>query len=761
MTTCPRFYLCDFFELLTKTPRGGHVLFGSAAGDGISEITCWSNGKSHNEVVLLSQEKYIVERGVGYRCVRGIDSLVTLTKEQVIEFMSLLKRIRAENTAIKKAINPLLKYYVPNQNRNRLTFALSGVLHKGGLEEYLIDDLQEYLMDVDGSDTPEERIARFDVIKNTFVKDSNSKEVSGRDKFLEAVNNDESVLVTIQEAFKPLGYFKDYRTNSSSGSSGKAKESNSSESPDEEEQEPNKRHEQVQYYTDSEIFAEAIMIDGKPCFAIADNHGHISLKKEIEVVTDIDDKTEKVKSVRIYQPLQDFSYITIPYSFKSKEDFENIAKFAQNKQLCTLDSLYWLIKSIWSKYIDADNNHLSICAADTIFSYFQDRIGLTHYLFFVGDNDSGKSNNLVVFHFLGYRNMMSMGISVANIYQFLGSGEEGIGTICEDEANSLDEDKDKMDLAKSGYTKGYPVIRISILPDGTRHQRKYNTFCMKLYSAEKAPDFIKAKGLNQRIVKMKCIAGEPEYDILEVVNPLGDDIHEGLLTELHRVRNLLLCYRLVHRNDKMPNIRINLKNREKQLFKPLLRLFQNANTIDELRTVIASYVNERRESKSHGLHAFLIGLVNDMVKDQNYDDIQASLSQEVKLKSASIWAKLQARLEGRFLSEHSLSFDTVEYGIISQKMVISILEDVFKAKVKSSNSERYVIFQRKNLEKVTKSYDIQEVVITSNTAPGSDSNDSTHSTDSGSVSDPTETIDNEECEENKSDNDKTSKKEDE
>ena len=43
---------------------------------------------------------------------------------------------------------------------------------------------------------------------------------------------------------------------------------------------------------------------------------------------------------------------------------------------------------------------LNMCTADTIYTYFQDKIGLTHYFsFFVGNNASGKSNNLTVFHF--------------------------------------------------------------------------------------------------------------------------------------------------------------------------------------------------------------------------------------------------------------------------------------------------------------------------------------------------------------------------
>ena len=69
-----------------------------------------------------------------------------------------------------------------------------------------------------------------------------------------------------------------------------------------------------------------------------------------------------------------------------------------------LDTLYRKVKSIWKKYVDADDFHISICAADTIFTYYQDRLGLVHYLFFVGGATSGKSNRLEVFRFLAYRN---------------------------------------------------------------------------------------------------------------------------------------------------------------------------------------------------------------------------------------------------------------------------------------------------------------------------------------------------------------------
>ena len=93
---------------------------------------------------------------------------------------------------------------------------------------------------------------------------------------------------------------------------------------------------------------------------------------------------------------------------------------------------------------------------------------------------------------------------------------------------------------------------------------------------------MKAKGFKERVLEIHCINGFPENDITEVYNSSGEEKFQTLLDELNQIRNRLLIYRLSHYNDKFPNIPINLQNREKQLFKPLLRIFQNTETVEEL-----------------------------------------------------------------------------------------------------------------------------------------------------------------------------------
>ena len=101
---------------------------------------------------------------------------------------------------------------------------------------------------------------------------------------------------------------------------------------------------------------------------------------------------------------------------------------------------------------------------------------MTHYLFFVGNNGSGKSNNLQVLKFLAYRNFTSTDMTAANIYQFLGSDEEGQGTLCEDEADRIDNDRPKMSIYKNGYITGFPVARTDTSFGRKQAKTKYILF---------------------------------------------------------------------------------------------------------------------------------------------------------------------------------------------------------------------------------------------------------------------------------------------
>ncbi len=192
--------------------------------------------------------------------------------------------------------------------------------------------------------------------------------------------------------------------------------------------------------------------------------------------------------------------------------------------------------------------------------------------------------------------MTSAGITPATLYRFYGGREEGIGTICEDEANDHDENEDKMRFYKNGYTTGKPVIRNDDTESG-RIPQKFFTFGWKALAAERLPDSVIARGFLDRTIVMPCVYGYPEYDITEVTNPMGEEKFTQLL----------------HHDDKFSDIPLNITGREKQLFKPILRIFNCTETQKELEDVISNYVNERRAANVNSQHAFIFGIVVKLI----------------------------------------------------------------------------------------------------------------------------------------------------
>jgi hypothetical protein len=481
----------------------------------------------------------------------------------------------------------------------------------------------------------------------------------------------------------------------------------------------------IQKYSDDTILAEAVIIDGKSYFLVVcnndDSNSNDSSSSSLVSIQEFIELNDK-----ILKPLEEDAYLSKPYNFASEQQVREYIDSTKNE---TLDTLYKKVKSICQKYIDADDFHLSILSADIIYTYFQDKLGLTHYLFFIGDNTSGKSNNLRVIHTLAYRNFMSTDLTAANIYQFLGSFQEGQGTLCIDEADDIDSNTDVMRIFKNGYTSGFPVARLIDNPSSQgsgKKQYRFFTFGFKAFSAERLPDSITAKGFNQRIIPLPCTFGNPQYDISEVLNPAGEEEHHELVEELTKVRNTLLIFRLLHYHHKIPDIKLNLTGREKQLFKPVIRVFQSTSILKgHLLKIISKYVSQRRESNANSLHAFLYKVIIKLINEQNASELPSSL----------IWDNIINQLPGSNISNRPLSYESSEFGTISQKGIVEILIQVFGAKQSLNRQDkRKLIFDLDKLKRLGRIYElsIQVKVGTSSTSSTSDfMTDTTDLTDIG------------------------------
>jgi hypothetical protein len=436
----------------------------------------------------------------------------------------------------------------------------------------------------------------------------------------------------------------------------------------------------VQKHTNGSL-AEAVIVNGLPFFLEVSDFT-ANLKERIETPS------------MVLLPLDKTGYLNKEYEFRSLTEVQDYINRARDE---SIDSLYEKVKSIFAKYIDADNDHLTICAADTIFTYFQDKIGQTHYLMFVGDNGTGKSNNLVVFQYLGYRPLFDTSITPANIYSYLGSVEEGQGIILEDEADNIDSNLEKMKIYKVGYNAGKKVSRMDLTFG--RKQQSYWTYCFKAYTAEREPDKDKAKGFLERTFVIHCSPGSPKYDISEVINPAGDEKYQQLLDELQDTRKLLLIYRMLHFGEPILDIGLNVQNREKQLCKPLLRLFQNAECRTEISNTLVKLLAEKRERKSNTLEAKLYRIVSRLVKECG-----------LALTPSNIWNTTREELEGEEVAGKSQSCYTTEHGMISQRQVVNILVDKFHAKRKRDEKNRLLIFDQGILDRLQNVYEIAETI---------------------------------------------------
>jgi hypothetical protein len=434
-------------------------------------------------------------------------------------------------------------------------------------------------------------------------------------------------------------------------------------------------------YSSEDLLAEAVIIAGQPKFLITKrNCDSVSIQSSIIV------------DGKILRPMRRAGYLSMPYSFSSEQEISNYESEAKCK---TLGDLYTQTKSISELFIVGDNNHISLVAADITYTHYQDRLRLTHYPFFVGKPGSGKSNNLTLIQYLGYRTFMSTDMTPANIYQFLGSEEEAMGTLCIDEANSIDKNNKLMEILKTGYITGGKVIRTDTHTG--RAQYVYFTFCFKAFAGERLPDSVTANGFNERLVPIKCYDGIPKYDIVEVISPAGEQEYQQLLEQIEHMRNLLFIHRLIHRFKPIPAVTTALRGREKQLFGPLIRMYRGEEVWPEIKSTIAHCIYERRERHLDTLNAYLYGLIKRLIKIKN----------SLELLSSEIWGQLKEELVGNTIPNKPLSFDTERYGVISQTSVTKILMEAFGAyKPKHHGNVNSLIFNKEKLERAGMTYEI-------------------------------------------------------
>jgi hypothetical protein len=217
-----------------------------------------------------------------------------------------------------------------------------------------------------------------------------------------------------------------------------------------------------------------------------------------------------------------------------------------------------------------------------------------------------------------------------------------------------------------------------------------------MFASEKMPDKKESKGFLERIIVLKAVPGNPQYDISEVIDESGDEQLKELYEDLMNTRKLLLMYRLLHHKDTIPNVKLNIKNRYKQLTKPLIRLFQNAESVDDIKKSLSKYLIEKNQEKIDSLDFAILTLIINLVSKSG-----------PTLYNDQIWQELKEKYPSGEIREKPYSWFIEGYGSISKTNITKICETKFGVKPhKDREKGRGLIFKPEILNRVAENYSL-------------------------------------------------------
>ena len=208
--------LRDKFEktALTKTPSGGfHWIFEISRKEfplDIKSKDLWTSPyASHSEIKLFGTTKYLVERGLGYECIRDIDCLQLIRNDELNELSNICQKFSTESKAIAKISSAVLKYWNP-PIRDEFVMYLSGYLRKDSeVLRYLALELFEHV--IKSSPFSDENLQKtLDTVNRSYDKDPAVEHIRGYVGLEEIMAGQPGALLTlistIKREFGKLGY---------------------------------------------------------------------------------------------------------------------------------------------------------------------------------------------------------------------------------------------------------------------------------------------------------------------------------------------------------------------------------------------------------------------------------------------------------------------------------------------------------------------------------------------------------------------------
>jgi len=195
-------------------------------------------------------------------------------------------------------------------------------------------------------------------------------------------------------------------------------------------------------------------------------------------------------------------------------------------------------------------------------------------------------------------------MTTANVFEFVGKDEEGTGVICEDEAQDLYKNRDKLRIYKNTYAKGAKIPRILNSDSSQRKQVFYNGFCLKVFAGELIPE---DKGFRERLAVIYMTEGYPKGNIKSL-----SDEQKLLLSVL---RNKILLYKVQNISEKLSQVQAGLEKRDAELWQDFLNVITPSKYFKDALRLVKHYTTQRHQSVWNSLEAGIFKLLMPQLKE--------------------------------------------------------------------------------------------------------------------------------------------------
>jgi hypothetical protein len=148
---------------------------------------------------------------------------------------------------------------------------------------------------------------------------------------------------------------------------------------------------------------------------------------------------------------------------------------------------------------------------------------------------------------------------------------------------------------------------------------------------------------------------------------------------------LLFAFRLLHYEDQIPDIKLNVIHRNEELTKPLLRLFSYRNdaplALNEIRLALSKFVLGRNESRKNSIESKLLEAIKELMEarkdpsDKRFEGLD-----ELEFTNELIFGRVRELMSGVDIPGKTKSFYSEEHGEVSHKKITGLYTSKLKAK---------------------------------------------------------------------------------